>query len=206
MNFHVYIILKSSRHIFWGNILEDEWVSFHTSQKKRCRKNWAASSKKVPHVLSRCHTTLRRKLWNPLLYTLPLPGPGCFLGPDFKALLVPPRWPRKTVQPWEGRQTDRRTDGQTDGQTDATKYIISLASRSIIRDHFAWRCPDLSMHGMVATTFPLYSMSASWIHKGRGSMLAAWYQIEYSAGLCWYPIHYMDCVSRSGIINMTSSL
>ncbi len=25
-----------------------------------------------------------------------------------------------------------RTDGQTDGQTDATKYIISLASRSII--------------------------------------------------------------------------
>ncbi len=28
-------------------------------------------------------------------------------------------------------QTDGQTDGRTDGRTDATKYIISLASRSI---------------------------------------------------------------------------
>ncbi len=30
-----------------------------------------------------------------------------------------------------GRTDRRRTDGQTDGRTDATKYIISLAWRSI---------------------------------------------------------------------------
>ncbi len=41
----------------------------------------------------------------------------------------------QTVQPWERTRTDGQTDGRTDGQTDrrtdATKYIISLASRSI---------------------------------------------------------------------------
>ncbi len=35
----------------------------------------------------------------------------------------------KTVQPWERW----RTDGRTDGRTDSIKYIISLASRSIIK-------------------------------------------------------------------------
>ncbi len=34
----------------------------------------------------------------------------------------------QTVQLWERKQTD----GQTDGRTDATKFFISLASRSII--------------------------------------------------------------------------
>ena len=38
----------------------------------------------------------------------------------------------QTVQLWECWRTDRRTDRQTDGQMDATKYIISIASRSII--------------------------------------------------------------------------
>ncbi len=44
------------------------------------------------------------------------------------------------VQPWKGRpmdgRTDRRTDGRLDWQTDATKYIISLASRSIINAYY----------------------------------------------------------------------
>ncbi len=38
----------------------------------------------------------------------------------------------QTVQSWEHWQTDGRMDGRTDGWTDATKYIISLASRSIM--------------------------------------------------------------------------
>ena len=40
----------------------------------------------------------------------------------------------KTVWPWEWTQTDKRTDRRTDGQTDATNCIISLASRSIMRE------------------------------------------------------------------------
>ncbi len=35
------------------------------------------------------------------------------------------------VQTGERTQTNKQTNGRTDGQTDATKYIISLASRSI---------------------------------------------------------------------------
>ncbi len=31
------------------------------------------------------------------------------------------------------KQTDKQTNTRTDGRTDATKYIISLASRSIIK-------------------------------------------------------------------------
>ncbi len=42
-----------------------------------------------------------------------------------------------TQTPWTAVRavTDGRTDGRTDRRTDATKYIISLASRSIIISH-----------------------------------------------------------------------
>ncbi len=40
-----------------------------------------------------------------------------------------------TQTPLTGNNTDKRTDGWTDGQTDATKCIISLASRSIIKQN-----------------------------------------------------------------------
>ncbi len=40
--------------------------------------------------------------------------------------------PRAFGHPRASQHTHRRTDGRTDGRTDATKYIISLASRSII--------------------------------------------------------------------------
>ncbi len=38
--------------------------------------------------------------------------------------------------------TGNDTNGQTDGRTDATKYIISLASRSIINNFFNYRLID----------------------------------------------------------------
>ncbi len=42
------------------------------------------------------------------------------------------------VQTFIGSAVRVSTDGQTDGRTDATKYITSLASRSIITDISLW--------------------------------------------------------------------
>ncbi len=74
------------------------------------------------------------------------------------------------------RQTDTQTDGRTDGRTDATNYIISLASRSIIKEQrkFSVECRLMKVYYQVIIFIYFFPINLVKICRWKIMLIELW--------------------------------